>query len=199
MKNFLVPAILAALATLIIAAPVMAREGTYLGVDLGYNNIVGTDSWFDPVDNAVGLGLKFGYNFGTAALEGELIGSSHNDDHPDFSDGDFRGLSANLRLFLSQPLDPNQVYLLVGVGAYSFEHTDFFLGQNYEFTGGGFNLGGGLEHFLNERTALNIAGIYRFIRYDDVEINGISFDPSLIDGEDGDVFSITVGFNFYFY
>jgi hypothetical protein len=197
MKRIIISAVLA---IALFTTPAMAKEGVYLGFDLGLNNMVGSGDWFDTVDNAVGLGFKFGYNFGQVALEGELIGSSHDDDVPGFSDGDFSGFSVNLKAYLTQPRDPNQFYFLVGLGAYGFEQTDQFTAENFEFSGSGMNLGMGLEHFFNNHVALNVAGIYRIIRYDDVEINGVTFDANdpLIDGENGDVFSLNLGLNFYF-
>lgn len=182
------------------ASPVIAKEGFYLGADLGFNNVVGSGHWFDSIDNAVGAGFRAGYNFGQVALEGELIGSSHNDRIAGFSDGDLAGLSINLKAYFTQPRDPDQFYALVGLGAYSFKETDEFYGDRFKFKGSGVNLGAGWEHFFSDHVALNISGIYRIIRYDDVEINGVTFDandPS-IDGENGDVFSINLGVNFYF-
>ncbi len=183
MKKLLV---LAVLAMALIASPAMAKEGPYLGIGLTHVNI-GGDDWFDTVEPAVGLELRFGYNFGSIALEGNLISSSHNDTAAGWSDGDFRALSIDLRLSFSQEHDPTQVYFSAGLGAYSFDQEP--LG---ELTGNGFNLGAGVEHFFNEQVALDLRGVYRFIDYDELE--GFTVSPSL----DGNTFTLGAALNLHF-
>lgn len=180
MKKILV---LAVLAVVLVAAPVMAKEGAYLGAGLYLNEIVGDD--LDVFDPGIGLGLRFGYNFGSVALEGNFIRVDHSGD-PGVADGTFTNLSADFKIFFSQPDDSNQFYGLVGLGVYEL---DLDNGNNLE--GNGFNLGGGMEHYFNEQVALNLSAIYRFITYD--EVNGTSI-PDL----DGDALSLEAGVNFYF-
>ena len=93
-------------------------------------------------------------------------------------------------------MDPNQFYFLVGLGSYSLEEYNPFEGADTRLEGSGWNLGAGLERFLNRNLALNLGFIYRFIRYDEIEINGFSFslDPDV----DGDTFSIEAGIHYYF-
>jgi opacity protein-like surface antigen len=188
MKKFLV---LAVLALALVATPAMAKEGPYVGIGLTYVNI-GGDSWFDTIDPATGLELRVGYNFGSIALEGNFIGSTHEDSLPGYSDGDFRGASIDLRISFSQQNEPTQVYALVGLGAYSFEQTDI-AGNDWEFEGGGFNLGIGFEHFFNEQVAIDVRGVYRFINYD-LDQNGVQAATDL----DGDTFTLGVGLNLHF-
>lgn len=80
---------------------------------------------------------------------------------------------------------------MVGLGLYEFDHADGIM----VFSGDGVNLGVGVEHFFNQQVALNLAGIYRFITYDEVEIGGTTYSAD----EDGDVFTLAVGLNLYFY
>ncbi len=182
------------LALALMAAPAMAKEGPYLGAGLTYVNITNAaDQYFDTVNPAIGLELRVGYNFGSVALEGNFIGSTHEDDFPGFSDGDFRAASIDLRFSFTQQNDPTQVYGLVGVGAYSFEQTDTFFGDKYEFDGAGLNLGLGFEHFFNEQVALDVRGVYRFINYD-LDVNGVQVANNL----DGDTFTLGVALNFHF-
>lgn len=176
-----------------IAAPAMAKEGPYLGVGFTYVNMVGSDPFFDTVDSAIGLELRLGYSLGSIAFEGNLIGSTHDDSIVGFSDGDFTGASIDLRFSFSQLYDPTQVYLLVGLGAYSFEQTDALFGDTYELEGPGFNLGIGFEHFFNEQVAFDIRGVYRFIDYD-LNINGFQFAS----GVDGDTFTLGAALNLHF-
>lgn len=185
---------LSALAMLFCFTPAMAKEGPYLGVGLTYVNITDSaDPYFETVDPAIGLELRVGYNFGAVALEGNFIVSNHDDDFPGFSNGDFSGVSMDLRVFFTHPQDPTQVYFLVGVGAYSFEQTDNFTGDIYEFDGPGFDLGLGFEHFFNPQVALDVRGVYRFINYDS-DINGFTVATDV----DGDTFTLGVALNFHF-
>jgi Outer membrane protein beta-barrel domain len=181
----------AVLAVVFIATPVMAKEGPYMGVGLTYVNIVSGDPYFDTIDPATGLELRVGYNMGSIAIEGNFIGSTHPDSFPGYSDGDFSGASVDLRISFSQEQDPTQVYLLAGLGAYSFEQSGG--GFNYEFTGTGVNLGVGFEHFFNQQVAFDLRGVYRVITYDE-EINGVLWAT----GIDGDTFTMSAALNLHF-
>jgi opacity protein-like surface antigen len=185
---------LSALIVLLCFTPAMAGEGPYLGGGLVYNNPLSSD--IDYLDPGVGLDLKFGYNFGTVALEATLMGSSHNDTDPGYGSADFTGFSLDLRIFLSPVYDPNQIYLLVGLGAYSIKEYSPFWGADTQLNGGGWNLGAGVEHYLNENVALNFGLIYRIIRYDEVDIGGTTF--SLSPEAKGDTLTLEAGINYHF-
>jgi hypothetical protein len=190
MKKLLLFAILA---VVFIATPVMAKEGPYMGVGLTYVNIASGDPYFDTIDPATGLELRVGFNMGSIAIEGNFIGSTHPDSFPGFSDGDFKGASVDLRISFSQEQDPTQVYLLAGLGAYTFDQTDSFTGDDYEFTGSGVNLGVGFEHFFNQQVAFDLRGVYRIITYDE-EVNGFL----VATGVDGDTFTLGAALNLHF-
>lgn len=183
MKKLLVLAVLTAA---LIATPATAREGVYLGADLVYNTIQGSD--FDYYDPAGGLEIKVGYNFGSIAIEGNIFKSTHS--AAGYMDVDFSGASVDARISFSQTNDPNQVYVLIGLGAYTIED------PSAKLTGSGFNLGVGIEHFFNQQVALNLAGIYRFISYDEIESGGVTYPLS--PEADGDAFTLAVGLNLYF-
>lgn len=183
MKKLLVLAVLAAA---LIATPAMAKEGVYLGAELVYNTIQGSD--FDYYDSAGGLGIKVGYNFGSIAIEGNIFKSTHS--ATGYIDVDFSGASVDARISFSQTNDPDQVYALIGLGAYTLED------PSAKLTGSGLNLGVGLEHFFNQQVALNLAGIYRFIDYDKMEAGGVTY--TLSPESNGDVFTLAVGLNLYF-
>jgi opacity protein-like surface antigen len=186
--------LLSALAVLLCFTPAMAKEGPYVGMGLAYVNITSAaDPYFDTIDPAIGLDMRVGYNFGAIALEGNFILSTHDDDFPGFSSGDFSGASIDLRVFFTHPRDPTQVYFLAGVGAYSFKQIDNFFGDAYTLEGPGFDLGLGFEHFFNQQVALDVRGVYRFINYD-LEINGITVDTNV----NGDTFTLGVALNFHF-
>lgn len=196
-----------ALAILLCFTPAMAREGVYLGGGLLYN--IPQSSDFDYLDPAVGLDFKFGYNFGPIAVELNFMGSHHNETSPGFGTADFSGFSLDFRFFLSPYGDPNQFYLLTGLGSYYLNGFDPFAtvatssgaalsptGQFVDYWGYGFDLGAGLEHYLNPYVSLNFGLIYRFIWYDQAEIGGISYsvNPTL----NGDMLSIEFGVNYHF-
>jgi opacity protein-like surface antigen len=185
---------LSALAILLCFTPAMAKEGPYLGFGLLYNNPLSSD--FNYLDPAIGLDLKFGYNFGPVAVELNLMGSEHDETAPGLGTADFGGFSLDFRFFLSPYNDPNQFYFLAGFGAYSLDGFDPYVGADVKYTGGGFNFGAGLEHYLNENVALNFGIIYRIIRFDEAEFNGFtaSVSPELKDN----TLSVEIGLNFHF-
>jgi opacity protein-like surface antigen len=189
MKNYLV---LAVLAVALIATPAMAKEGVYFGAGLAYDNIVGSDlnNW----DAGGGLNLKFGYNFGSIALEGDWFKTAHSG-KPGYVDADLSGVSLNVRVSFSQTNDPNQVYLLAGLGAFKLEFDRPDALGITEITGQGVNLGVGVEHYFNEQVALNVGLIYRIITYDEAKDSLGTFS---ISDQNGDTFSLNAGLNFYF-
>ncbi len=183
---------LSVLAILLSFTPAMARQGPYVGVGLTYVNITSmADPYFDTVDPALGYEFRFGYNFGPMAIEGNFIGSTHHDSFPGFSDGDFWGWSLDFRFFLLP--EPNQLYLLLGVGGYEFSQNDNFTGEHFDLTGPGFNLGMGFEHYFNPQVSIDVRGVYRFINYDE-EINGFTVDTNV----NGDTFTLGAAVNFHF-
>lgn len=183
--------LLAVLAVVFIATPAMAKEGPYIGVGLTYVNIIGTDPDVETIDPATGLELRVGHNFGSIALEGNLIRSTHNETLAGFTDADFTGLSIDLRLSFSQEQDPTQVYMLAGLGAYMIEESVGLI--DYEFTGSGLNLGVGFEHFFNQQVAFDVRGVYRIITYDE-EANG----ALVATGLNGDTFTLGAALNLHF-
>jgi opacity protein-like surface antigen len=185
---------LSALLVLLFFAHAAAQPGPYLGVGVVFNDHRG--SAIKYLDPGFGLNLRFGYNFGLIALEGNLMGSNHEDTDPGFSDADFEAFTVDLKVFLSREYSPNQFYLLVGAGSYWIEEFDPFEGADTELSGGGWNLGAGLERFVNSNLALNLGVTYRFIEYDEFDIGG--FDFSLRPREDGDVVTIEAGIIYHF-
>lgn len=185
---------LSVLAMLLYFTPASA-QGPYLGADLVYNNPLSSDiSYLDP---GFGVDFRFGFDFGPVALEGNLMGSEHDDTDPGYGDADFGGFSLDLRIFLTPQMDdPNQIYLLVGIGSYWIEEYDPFFLADTELRGSGFNFGAGLEHYLNPNVALNFGAIYRIIRYDEFEIGGDVF--SLSPEESGNTLTLQFGVNYHF-
>ncbi|OGW38974.1 MAG: hypothetical protein A2010_08445 [Nitrospirae bacterium GWD2_57_9] len=169
-------------------------QGPYLGAGFVYNNPLGGDiAYLDP---GFGLNFTFGYDFGPVALEGNLMGSEHDDRDPGYGDADFSGLSLDLRIFLSHPDDRNQIYLLTGIGSYSIDEYSPVFNADTELNGSGWNFGAGLEHYVNTNAAVHVGFIYRLIRYDEFEVGNVVYERDFHD--DGDTLSFQAGFNFYF-
>lgn len=174
-------------------APAFA-QGPYLGTGLVFNSPVGSDiKYLDP---GFGLDVRFGYDFGPVALEAGWMGSRHNDEDSGYTRADFSTVSLGFRIFLSRLDDPNQFYLLLGLGSYLIEEFDPFLGADTELKGDGFHLGGGLERYLNSNLAVNLGVVYRFIRYDEFTVGGEVF--SLQPHENGDMLTVQAGIAYYF-
>ena len=182
----------AVLAVVFIATPVMAKEGPYFGVGLAYDSIVGSD--LDNWDAGGGLNLKFGYNFGSIALEGDWFKTEHKGD-PGYVDADLSGLSINLRISFSETNDPTQVYILAGLGAFRLEFAEPDAFGITDLTGSVVNFGAGIEHYFNQQVALNLGLTYRIITYDEAED---AFGTFSIADQNGDTLSLNAGLNLYF-
>lgn len=169
-------------------------QGPYLGGGFTYNDPVGSD--IEYLRPGPGLHFTFGYDMGPAALEGTLLGSRHDDTDFGYGDADMSGFSIDLKFFLSRPLAVDQFYLLAGYGSYSIYEYDPLLRADTELNGSGWNLGAGVEHYLNSNMALNFGITYRFISFDEFGIEGEIF--SLRPREDGDTVSIQLGLNYHF-
>ncbi len=167
-------------------------EGPYLGAGFVYNFPVGSDIRY--LDSGPGLDFTFGYNFGPVALEGNLIGSRHNDSDPGYGHADFGGISLDVKLFLLPLVQPTQAYILAGVGSYWIWEYDPFLGVDTELDGYGWNVGAGLERYLTPNVGLNAAVIYRFIRYDEFDVGGFHYS---INHQNGDTVTVKAGVIFY--
>lgn len=185
--------VLVALALLLVSAPVFA-QGPYVGTGLVFNSPIGSD--IDYLDPGFGLEIRFGYDFGPVGLEGNWMGSRHDDEDPGYTRADLSAFSLDLRIFLSPLNDPNQFYFLVGMGFYSIDEFDPFFGADTELNGEGLHFGGGLERYLNANLALNLGVIYRFIRYDEFVVGGDVF--SIQPDENGDMLTAQAGILYYF-
>jgi Outer membrane protein beta-barrel domain len=184
--------LLAVVAVMFIATPVMAREGWFVGAGLAFDNIVGSD--LNNYEAGGGLNFKLGYKFDAIAVEGDWFQTSHTG-KTGYTDADLSGLNINLRVSFSQPDDPSQVYLLAGLGAYLLEFKQPTFSGITELHGSGVNLGVGVEHYFNPQVALNLGLIYRIINYDEAED---AFGTFSISDMNGDTVSLNAGLNLYF-
>ena len=146
MKKVLV---LLVLATALLAAPAMAKEGIYLGVFLPNTEITGDVD----IDSGSGWGARVGVGFGRyMAVEASYAKTDH-----DVTGGgsvDLTGISADFKLhFPLTSLDSHNVmtlepYALIGYGMYEVSN-----GSSND--GSGVQLGVGIELYLFHELSIN--------------------------------------------
>ncbi len=124
------------------------------------------------------------------------MGSGHDEKRAGYGKVSFGGLSLDFRIPLTAQENPNQIYVLAGLGGYSLKGFDPVAGADVKYSGGGFDLGAGLEHYFNEHLAFDLAAVYRAIKYDKKEVRGdtTKLDPRI----NGDMLSVAVGLNYHF-
>jgi len=182
------------LGILLLAVPAGAKEGFYAGAGFMNNTMLNSD--LNTLKSAVGLDVRVGYNFGSFSLEGNIMGSGHDEKRAGYGKVSFTGLSIDFRIPLTAPEKPNQVYVLAGLGGYSLKGFDPVAAADVKYTGGGYNLGAGLEHYFNEHLAFDLAAVYRAIKYDAKEVRGdtTKLSPRIT----GDTLSVEAGLNYHF-
>lgn len=183
----------AALVVLLCSTAAAAGGGMYLGGALLYTDPLSDINALSP---GPGIGLKFGYDFGSGAFEAAFTGSRHDDAGTGTGEADFRGFSLDLRLFLSPGSDPDRVYLLIGLGNYALGEFDPARAAGATLRGSGWDLGAGLEHDLGGRVSLDFGVIYRIIRYSEVQAGGAL--SALGYEVKGDMLAVEAGMNYHF-
>lgn len=185
-------------AAIFFAAPVTAREksdgllgGFYIGLGVNYVTFVGND--MESYDDAFGfLNLTIlGREFESIAVEFNLRhDSGHSSDIS--SDAHFNGIGFDVKWFPSPANDEQRMYLLAGVSRFWLA----FDNSADEISGLGFNLGGGIEHFLDSQLSITADLVYTILTYDRKKINDVEsdLDPSL----SGDAITAKVAANLYF-
>ena len=174
---------------LVQLSPATAEEGFYLGGQLPVNMIQGDfDGLHMPsVDMGAGLGLIVGQRFlSAAAVEIDWSFSRHTSGDATIDLGE---LSLNGKLYVNAP-STTEFYLYGGIGL-------FTLGDNsLLFSGSGYNLGLGLDHYLTSRLSMGIAAIRKIITYNRIEK---SEQPATLVGTlNGDTNSIRFDLTYHF-
>ena len=198
-----------------IKSEVLAKQGFYMGLGIPYNTIGGdfdgkssligaNDLIILPeIDGGLGLGILLGYGFTKdTALELSYFGTSHNAKFLGGSgDVDYNVLNLDLKFsFLTE--QPTQPYLLFGLGfnqiAVKDGSVNLFTGQvgDGTFTGVGFNLGAGVDHYFTPNISLGAGLIYRIVRYDEAE--GVTDSGSIDSKLNGDGFGLVLSTAYHF-
>lgn len=191
------------IAVIFIVSPVekaLSKEGFYLGGNILYNNI---DGDFDGIngpeaDPGLGIGLIAGYAFiPSFAFQINWNASVH--DSALFtgaipSDGGFGAFILGLKYnFLSdQTLQP---FIRGGWGGFAFTIKDPIVGD-VDLTGTGFDLGLGLDYYANPHFSIGGGVSRRFIKYDEIEMQGTK--EGLSPKVNGDTTSLDISFVYHF-
>ncbi len=167
---------------LLIASPVMAKEGFYLGAFVPNNTISGDAG--TGVSSGTGWGLRAGVGFNRyVAIEGNYSTTKHN--ITGGSSEDLKGLAGDIKLnFPLTSLDSAQVmtvepYLLGGYAHYE-------IGKPKTFKSDGIQYGFGIELYLFRELSVH-AGWTRSL---------VSFDST--PKRDGDVKTVDFGIIYHF-
>jgi len=177
MKIYLVVAVLA---LALIASPVMAKEGFYLGAYIPFNHISGD---INTLDNGAGLGARAGIGFNKyLSLEGSFFKTEHDMDGG--GTADFRGATVDLKLNLPLTGSKMEPYALIGIGGYRLE------GSGIDYKGGGGQFGVGLDMYVYPELSLNAGLTWRKITFD-------SGTPGNVD-IDADVRTFDIGITYHF-
>ncbi len=198
-----------------MTSEVLAKQGFYLGVGIPYNTIggdfdgktllIGANDFIilPEIDGGLGLGILLGYGFTKeVALELSYFGTSHNAKFLGGSgDVDYSVFNLDLKYsFLTER--PTQPYLLFGLGFNQIVvkdgSVDFFTGEvgDGTFTGLGFNLGAGVDHYFTPHFSVGAGLIYRIVRYDEAE--GVTDSGSIDDELNGDGFGLVLSTAYHF-
>jgi len=154
MKKMLVVAAL--LGGMLVAFPVIAKEGLYLGAFIPFNDISGD---IKGIDNGNGLGFRAGYGLNKyLALEGSVFKTKH--DTSGNGNIDFSGGTVDLKLDLPLTGSKMEPYFLIGVGGYELK------GNGVDYKGGGSQVGLGLDIYFFPELNFNAGLTWRKITFD---------------------------------
>jgi opacity protein-like surface antigen len=177
-----------------------AKEGFYLGANILHNTIDGDFNGTDgpEADPGFGLGLILGYGFRTGfAIQLDLNGSAHDSPASTGSGTADAGLGALIlglkyNFLADKELQP---FVRAGVGGFGFVIEDPLAGD-VKLRGAGFDLGIGADYYLNPHFSIGAGISRRFIKYDEVEAEGITedLDPKV----KGDTTSLNIDFVYHF-
>jgi len=173
---------LAVLAVMLIAAPAVAKEGFYFGVNLLFNDISGdvnSPSW---LDSGNGLGLRGGYGLNKyLAIEAGVWKTKHDITSPGGGTADLK--AGTLDLKVTFPLTGSHIepYLLAGVGTYTLEQNGF------SEDGKGGRIGIGMDIYLFPELSFNV-GLTR---------NNVTFSHNGQD-KDGKINTLDFGVTYHF-
>jgi opacity protein-like surface antigen len=196
------------------ASAVLANEGFYLGLGIPYNTIGGdfdgesvfvgaSDLIIVPeIDGALGFGILGGYQANNGlAFELSYLASSHDAKWLGAS-GDVDYSVVNLDFKYNFSTDrPTQPYLLLGLGLHEVVVVDGSVSVSGQigdatYTGTGFNIGAGVDQYVNPNVSIGLGLTYRIVEYDEAE--GVVGKGKLDDSLNGDGFGLVLDAAYHF-
>ena len=214
MKKFMFVIVLCGLLISVSASAVLAKQGFYLGFGIPYNTIGGdfdgesafvgaSDIIIVPeIDGAFGFGILVGFGFSPeAALELSYLASSHDAKWMGGSgDVDYSMLNIDFK-FSFNSFKPTQPYLLIGLGFHDVVVVDGSVSVSGQigdatYTGTGFNIGGGVDQYVNPNVSIGLGLTYRIVEYDEAE--GVVGKGKLDDSLNGDGFGLVLDAAYHF-
>lgn len=126
MKKVIVSAVAACM---LIATPVTAKEGLYLGLYIPFDSFSGDTN----LDSGNGLGLRGGLGFGRYfSIEGTLF-KSDVDMKGTNQTADFKGGTIDAKVHFPLSGSHMEPYILLGIGSYKIENSNTIKGNGGQF------------------------------------------------------------------
>ena len=152
------------------------RTSLYFGLGPVGNFLVESeDALSKEIEIGGGLEMFFGFRFSRfAAFEFGGMFSFHGTRHPQFETGIMTGLTADIKVFFlpgSRRIEP---FIQAGAGLYLFSRETW---SDNELTGGGLQLGGGIDIRLNRTVAIGARCLWRGVYMDNSEATYWSGGP----------------------
>ena len=162
---------------MLVATPVMAKEGLYLGLYIPFDSFTGDTK----LDSGYGLGLRGGFGFGRyLSIEGTLF-KSDVDVKGTNETSDFKGGTVDAKAHFPLSGSHLEPYILLGIGWYEIENSDTIKGYGGQF-------GFGVDFYVFPELSFNLG----FTR------TSITFDEGTPVDLDATVRTFDVGLTYHF-
>jgi hypothetical protein len=142
--------ILTATLLLLTAAPAVAKEGFYLGVNVPFNDINGDVNSQDSINTGNGRGLRGGYGLSQyISIEAGYWKTKHTNTYGGNA-ADLEAGTVDLKINIPHAGNHIEPYLLVGAGRYTIEQ------NRISRDGKGSRIGIGMDIYLFPALSLNL-------------------------------------------
>ncbi len=215
MKRQIVFLLVAAIMALAVIPDAEAKKGFYVGLGAAYNTIGGDLDGtrglqggseiiiLPDIKSAVGIDIRGGYGINNQwAIELNLMSSRHKGDWAGLTkDVTYTSFSVNGKYSLS-PSGTVQPYFLVGLSGNSLlikeGSTNTSTGEVGDATlsGAGFNMGTGLDTYVNPNLSLDLGVLYRVVNY--TSASGVNNSGGIDKVVDGSGFSLLLSVAYHF-
>lgn len=177
------PVAMLALASILVASPIVAQESTTRGLSLGAHLSAATLAVEDDDrSEAAGGGIRIGYGFNRIVTIFAQIDGAKFDVDPDGQlAGDWAMAHVDLgaRFHFANSLRWWVPYLEAAFTARAVEVSDAEIGgetaEDVSFSGGAFTVGGGLMAYVTETLALDVNLAFSGGEFSEVNVGAVSF------------------------